>query len=138
MRASTRPWRGRFPAVLLAAVLALPLSAMGAFPAGAADPTAIGLVPAGQTMFTFVGKIDTGPQSRAIVQAVLALGRSLSVPVLAEGVETETQRIFLEQEGCAEMQGYLLGRPLAIGEYAHLTAVGPASRRAQRRAGFSG
>lgn len=41
------------------------------------------------------------------------------LPVLAEGVETEEQRAFLAKEGCAEIQGYLIGRPQPIARYSH-------------------
>ncbi|MNE47286.1 Cyclic di-GMP phosphodiesterase Gmr [compost metagenome] len=51
------------------------------------------------------------PQSRAIIRAVLTIGESLSIPVLAEGVETAEQLAFLRAQGCNEVQGYLLGRP---------------------------
>jgi diguanylate cyclase (GGDEF)-like protein len=59
----------------------------------------------------FMNEVETNPQSRAIVRAVLALGKSLDVPILAEGVETEDQLDLLRREGCDEAQGYLLGRP---------------------------
>lgn len=57
--------------------------------------------------------LDSGenPQSMAIVRAVIALGYSLGVPVLAEGVETSAQHAMLIAEGCHEDQGYYLGRP---------------------------
>ena len=51
------------------------------------------------------------PQARAIIRAVLALGQSLNVPVLAEGVESAAQLKMLESEGCDEVQGFLLGAP---------------------------
>jgi diguanylate cyclase (GGDEF)-like protein/PAS domain S-box-containing protein len=60
---------------------------------------------------SFLRDLDTNPQSRAIVRAVIALGNSLNMPVLAEGVETRDQLDLLQSEGCAEAQGYLLGRP---------------------------
>jgi EAL domain-containing protein (putative c-di-GMP-specific phosphodiesterase class I) len=46
--------------------------------------------------------------------SILALGRCLSVPVLAEGVETLEQLNVLRMEGCNEAQGFLLGRPAVM------------------------
>ncbi|RZJ46583.1 MAG: EAL domain-containing protein [Brevundimonas sp.] len=60
---------------------------------------------------TFMSELDGGTQSKAIIRAVLALGESLEIPVLAEGVETQEQLNFLREQGCDEVQGYLLGRP---------------------------
>jgi diguanylate cyclase (GGDEF)-like protein/PAS domain S-box-containing protein len=63
---------------------------------------------------SFLMEADTNPQARAIIRAILALGKSLEIPVLAEGVETEAQLTILREEGCDEAQGYLLGRPVPI------------------------
>ena len=60
---------------------------------------------------SFMNDVESSPQSKAIVRAVLALGKSLNIPVLAEGVETSDQLAVLRREGCDEAQGYLLGRP---------------------------
>ena len=68
----------------------------------------------------FICDLETNHHSRAIVRAVIGLGRSLDLPILAEGVETEAQHAFLAQEGCDEMQGYLTGRPLPMADYAEL------------------
>jgi len=60
---------------------------------------------------SFLMESDRSEQARAIIRAVLALGRSLAIPVLAEGVETQTQLDLLVTEGCDEAQGYYFGRP---------------------------
>ncbi len=60
---------------------------------------------------SFMAELNGGPQSAAIIRAVLALGESLDIPVLAEGVETPDQLDFLREQGCDEAQGFLLGRP---------------------------
>ncbi len=59
----------------------------------------------------FVSELEDSPQAVAIIRAVLALGKSLSIPVLAEGIETESQLAVLCREGCDEVQGFLLGYP---------------------------
>ena len=59
----------------------------------------------------------------AIVHAILGLGRALAMPVIAEGVETEEQLAFLAEEGCDEVQGYLIGRPQPIAHYRQLVAT---------------
>lgn len=59
----------------------------------------------------FISGITDSPESIAIVRAVLALGKSLAIPVLAEGIETTEQFETLRREGCDEAQGFLLGRP---------------------------
>lgn len=55
--------------------------------------------------------IETDAQSKAILRAVVAMGKSLGIPVLAEGVETSEQLSILRDEGCDQAQGFLLGRP---------------------------
>lgn len=76
---------------------------------------------------SFVIGSEERPQARAIIRAVLALGHSLGVPVLAEGVETSGHVDLLVAEGCDQVQGYLFGRPahapsLLAGEQAQLAA----------------
>ena len=64
----------------------------------------------------FLTDSHRNPNSRAIIRAVLALGRSLNLPVLAEGVETAEQLELLKAENCTEAQGYFLGRPAPVAE----------------------
>jgi diguanylate cyclase (GGDEF)-like protein len=70
---------------------------------------------------SFIKSVDVNEQAAAIVRAVLGLSRGLSLPVLAEGVETEGELEFLSKELCDEVQGFLLGRPADIGQFRHLT-----------------
>ncbi|NVN11517.1 putative bifunctional diguanylate cyclase/phosphodiesterase [Nguyenibacter vanlangensis] len=60
---------------------------------------------------SFVQDLETNPQATAIVRAVLSLGKSLNIPILAEGIETSGQLTILSAEGCDAVQGYFLGRP---------------------------
>jgi diguanylate cyclase (GGDEF)-like protein len=62
---------------------------------------------------SFVSELATSAQAHAILRALIALGHSLGVQVLAEGVETGEQLALLEAEQCDEAQGYLFGRPQA-------------------------
>ena len=66
---------------------------------------------------SFVADLETNNHNAAIVRAVITLAKSLNLPVLAEGVETETQRQILSREGCDQIQGYLIGKPLPIHNY---------------------
>lgn len=63
---------------------------------------------------SFVSDLATDRQAKAFIRAILALGKSLEVPVLAEGVETEEQMAVLTEEGCDEFQGYYFGRPTTL------------------------
>ena len=62
---------------------------------------------------SFLLDAETSHQARSIIRAVLALGRSLKVPVLAEGLENDAQLRLLKDECCDEAQGYLWGRPIS-------------------------
>jgi diguanylate cyclase (GGDEF)-like protein/PAS domain S-box-containing protein len=81
----------------------------------------------------FIGDIEDNHHSMAIVRAIITLGHSLGVPVLAEGVETQAQREFLVAEGCDGAQGYLLGRPQPIASYAALVGRDDKSSRISGR-----
>ena len=78
---------------------------------------------------TFISDLDDNHHSMAIVRAVIDLGHSLNIPVLAEGVETQLQHTMLLGRGCDEVQGYLIGRPLPIEMYSELVGRNSASER---------
>jgi EAL domain-containing protein (putative c-di-GMP-specific phosphodiesterase class I) len=69
----------------------------------------------------FISNLEERNDSIAIVRAVIGLAHGLRLPVVAEGVETAEQRDILVQEGCDELQGFFIGRPLPIERYAELT-----------------
>lgn len=61
---------------------------------------------------SFVKDLERNPDDKAICAATIALGHSLGLEVVAEGVETVAHRQYLLDQGCDLMQGYLLGRPM--------------------------
>jgi diguanylate cyclase (GGDEF)-like protein len=82
---------------------------------------------------SFVSNLPSNERSASIVRSIIALGHGFKVPILAEGVETEEQFAFLAAEACDEVQGYLLGRPSPLQDYADLmnqrrASVVPAKR----------
>lgn len=80
---------------------------------------------------SFVRDISTDPNDAAICGAVISLARSLHLAVVAEGVETEAQRAFLREHGCAVIQGFYVSRPMGfddLTEYLRVNAAGGAAR----------
>ena len=76
---------------------------------------------------SFMNEVETSQQAKAIIRAILALGQSLDVPVLAEGVEIQDQLDILQKEGCDEAQGYLLGRPRPVTDLDHAASKAEAA-----------
>jgi EAL domain-containing protein (putative c-di-GMP-specific phosphodiesterase class I) len=97
---------------------------------------------------TFISALEDEPSARSIVDAILAMARTLGIEVIAEVIETERQLTIMRQMRCPEMQGFLLGKPLpgeAVRQYLDDIAAGerqrlqscatrpvPASRHTQR------
>lgn len=96
---------------------------------------------------SFMNEVEHSQQAKAVVRAVLSLGKTLEIKVLAEGVETAHQLAILRTEGCDEAQGYLLGKPQPIAQIlaalagnsnvaqAEPTAIAAPQRKRQRHAG---
>jgi len=66
---------------------------------------------------SFVRDVLTDANDAAIIKAIIALGQSLGMAVIAEGVETEAQRDFLTEAGCQTYQGYFFSRPLPLNDF---------------------
>ncbi len=69
---------------------------------------------------SFVRNITTNADDASVVSAVINMGKSLHMRVVAEGVETREQLLFLEQHGCTEAQGYFFSRPVRGEKFAEL------------------
>jgi EAL domain-containing protein (putative c-di-GMP-specific phosphodiesterase class I) len=65
---------------------------------------------------SFIQDVQSQANARSLISAIIAMGRTLKLEILAEGVETPAQLSFLRSEGCDEVQGYLLGRPMTAEE----------------------
>lgn len=65
---------------------------------------------------SFIRDVTVDPDDAAIAQAIIAMGRSLKLHVIAEGVETQEQLAFLREQQCHGMQGYLFSRPVPAEE----------------------
>jgi len=67
---------------------------------------------------SFIREIPGDTEDRAITEAIIAMGKTLSLTVVAEGVETNEQERFLREHACDEMQGYYFSKPIAATEFA--------------------
>jgi diguanylate cyclase (GGDEF)-like protein len=65
----------------------------------------------------FVNDLVHDKEDAAIIAAIVALGRTLNLEIVAEGVETTEQQEFLTRMGCTSLQGYLLGRPVPAAQF---------------------
>jgi predicted signal transduction protein with EAL and GGDEF domain len=72
----------------------------------------------------FVRDIGSDPDDAVIVQTIIAMATHLGMEVIAEGVETEAQRVFLKNHGCLLCQGYLFSKPVPIDQFEALLKQG--------------
>jgi EAL domain-containing protein (putative c-di-GMP-specific phosphodiesterase class I) len=73
---------------------------------------------------SFINDISSNPDNAMILSALINIGKSLKHRVVAEGVETEEQLHFLQQEGCSEGQGYFFCRPVIAEKFAEFLERG--------------
>ncbi|MEW9672240.1 EAL domain-containing protein [Ammoniphilus sp. 3BR4] len=66
---------------------------------------------------SFIKDISNDSDSKTIVTAIIAMAHHLNLNVVAEGVEKEEHFFFLQQHGCNEIQGYLISKPLSVGDF---------------------
>ncbi len=69
---------------------------------------------------SFVNGLPDTKDSAMIVQSILSLGHNLGKEIVAEGIENEAQRDFLQQVGCAKGQGYMFGVPMSLTDFNRL------------------
>ena len=81
----------------------------------------------------FVRDLTTVPDDAAITSAIIAMAHALDLRVVAEGVETEEHLTFLRSQGCDEVQGHLLGRPVPAERFAESLAKPRIASRTSRR-----
>ncbi|HEY9183120.1 MAG TPA: EAL domain-containing protein, partial [Gammaproteobacteria bacterium] len=69
---------------------------------------------------SFIREVPNDTEDKAIAEAIIAMGKTLSLTVVAEGVETPEQQAFLSERMCDEMQGYYFSIPVAAQDFAEL------------------
>jgi diguanylate cyclase (GGDEF)-like protein/PAS domain S-box-containing protein len=74
---------------------------------------------------SFVRNIGVKTTDEIIIQTIIGMGRNLGMQVIAEGVETERQRAFLEQHSCHVYQGYLFGKPVHLEAFEQMLRQSP-------------
>jgi diguanylate cyclase (GGDEF)-like protein/PAS domain S-box-containing protein len=76
---------------------------------------------------SFIRDIPQDPEDKAITRAIIAMGKTLNLTVVAEGVETLEQETFLREHACDETQGYYFSKPIASDQFAELLRLNVAS-----------
>jgi EAL domain-containing protein (putative c-di-GMP-specific phosphodiesterase class I) len=72
---------------------------------------------------SFVSNLPHSANDAIVVQTIITMARSLGLTAIAEGVETDAQREFLERNGCQACQGYLFSSPVPLAEFEELLLV---------------
>jgi diguanylate cyclase (GGDEF)-like protein/PAS domain S-box-containing protein len=82
---------------------------------------------------SFIRQITATPDETTLVDAVISMGRSLKLRVVAEGVETQEELLFLQARQCDEAQGFYFSRPLLPQQFARLHETGTRKTRLHRK-----
>ncbi|HET9206221.1 MAG TPA: EAL domain-containing protein, partial [Burkholderiaceae bacterium] len=69
---------------------------------------------------SFIRELPADSEDKAIAEAIIAMGKTLSLTVVAEGVETSEQKAFLRDRACDQMQGYHFSKPITADAFAEL------------------
>jgi len=69
---------------------------------------------------SFIRDLPQNTEDKALTEAIIAMGKSLNLTIVAEGVETKEQQTFLRDRDCDEMQGFFFSKPIPSGEFAAL------------------
>jgi len=77
---------------------------------------------------SFVRNLDPDAGNTVIIKTIIGMARSLGLQIIAEGVETQQQKDFLERNDCHNYQGYLFSRPLTIEKFESLIRTSDSSR----------
>jgi diguanylate cyclase (GGDEF)-like protein/PAS domain S-box-containing protein len=72
---------------------------------------------------SFIHNLGLKPTDAMIVQTIIGMAKNLGMEVIAEGVETEAQRVFLEQHSCPLYQGYLFSEPVPLAAFEHSLGI---------------
>jgi EAL domain-containing protein (putative c-di-GMP-specific phosphodiesterase class I) len=83
---------------------------------------------------SFIRDIPQDPEDKAIAEAIIAMGKSLNLTVVAEGVETAEQHGFLREHACDEMQGYYFSKPVPGERFAELLRQSVESEQSEKDA----
>jgi EAL domain-containing protein (putative c-di-GMP-specific phosphodiesterase class I) len=77
---------------------------------------------------SFIRQITISPDESSIVTAIISMARNMKLRVVAEGVETQQEMLFLQDHKCDEAQGYYFSRPVPASDFAKLLVSGIAEK----------
>lgn len=76
---------------------------------------------------SFIQDIDSNPKALALAKSIIGIGQSLSIPIVAEGIETNRQSQLIVENGCDILQGYLFAKPMSLDQLQQVVSLYPAA-----------